>query len=187
MSRATPNDWLDAGLVLLRDRGHEALTIDALCRQLGRTKGSFYHHFADVSVFSRRLLEHWEQRSTEDRIAAAGTSGSASERRAHLYASVRTVAYGVERAIQAWALHSPDAREVRSRVDARRIAYLAELRRADGVKPKLAERLGQIEYAAFLGALQIFELPDPAGWKAFEKANALLLRALEAIAAQRDA
>ncbi len=169
--------------MLLRDRGHEALTIGALCRAQDRTKGSFYHHFADVSAFSRQLLEHWEKRSTEDLIAAADTSRVPDERRAKLYASVRTVEYGVERAIQAWALHAPEARAVRARVDARRIAYLAELRRAAGVKGKTAERMAQIEYAAFLGALQIFELPEPSGWKAFEKANALLLRALEQIAA----
>jgi len=29
-------------------------------------------------------------------------------------------------------------------------------------------------------ALQIFDLPNPEGWKAYEKANALLLRALDA-------
>lgn len=180
MSRASPQDWLETGLVLLRDGGHEALTIDALCRAQGRTKGSFYHHFADISSFAQQLLAHWEKRSTEDLIEGADACHVAEERRARLYASVRTVEYGVERAVQAWALHAPEARAVRARVDARRIAYLAELRRAAGVKPKTAERMAQIEYAAFLGALQIFELPAPAGWKAFEKANALLLRALEA-------
>ena len=182
-TRATQEDWLEAGLTFLRERGHDALTIDALCRALGRTKGSFYNHFADVSGFSQRLLEHWEKRSTEDIILAADTSRTPSERRARLYASVRTVESGVERALQAWALRDPVAREVRARVDARRIAYLAELRRAAGVKPKTAERIAQIEYAAFLGALQIFELPQVEGWKAFEKANALLLRALDTVAA----
>ena len=140
----------------------------------------------DVSDFSQKLLEHWEKRSTEDLIAAADTSADPAERRTRLYASVRAVEYGVERAIQAWALHAPEARAVRARVDARRIAYLAELRRAGGVKPKTAERIAQIEYAAFMGALQIFELPDPAEWKAFEKANALLLRALDTVAASES-
>lgn len=88
--------------------------------------------------------------------------------------------------MQAWALHAHEARAVRARVDARRIAYLAELRRASGVKPKTAERMAQIEYAAFLGALQIFELPAPVGWKAFEKANALLLRALDTVASSES-
>jgi len=186
VSRATPDDWLAAGLVLLRESGHDALTIDALCRALGRTKGSFYHHFADVSAFSQQLLLHWEKRSTDDLIAAAESSGAPEERRARLYASVRTVESGVERAVQAWALRDPAAREVRARVDARRIGYLAKLRRAVGVAPKLAEQAAQLEYAAFLGALQIFELPSPAGWKAFEKANALLLRALDVLTTTPD-
>ena len=180
MSRATPEDWLEAGLVLLRDRGHDALTIDALCRALDRTKGSFYHHFADGSAFSLHLLEHWEKKSTGDLIAAANASGVHAERRARLYASVRTVEIGIERAVQVWALRDPVAREVRARVDARRIAYLAELRRDAGFSKKTAERMAQIEYAAFLGAFQIFDLPRSGGWKDFKKANALLLRALDA-------
>lgn len=181
MSRATPDDWLDAGLVILRERGHDALTIDALCRALDRTKGSFYHHFTDVSAFTARLLEHWEKRSTEDLIVVADASCSPGERRAQLYAQVRNVASGVEQSIQAWALRDPTARAVRARVDARRIGYLAELRRAAGATPKLAERMAQIEYSAFLGGIAIFGLPSPEGWKAFEKANALLLRALDGV------
>ncbi|MDB4945035.1 MAG: transcriptional regulator, TetR family [Labilithrix sp.] len=182
MTRATPEHWLDAGLRLLRDGGHDALTIDALCRALGRTKGSFYHHFADVAAFSRGLLEHWERRNTDDFIVAADASGAA--KRETLHASVRAVELGVERAIQAWALRDPAARDVQARVDGRRIAYLAGLRRAAGVKPRIAERMAQVEYAAFLGALQVFDLSTAEGWKAFGKANALLLRALEAVAAE---
>jgi AcrR family transcriptional regulator len=181
VTRATQEDWLDAGLVLLRERGHDALTVDALCRAVDRTKGSFYHHFADVSVFATRLLEHWEKRSTEDLIVAADASRTPAERRAALYAQVRSLASGIEQAIQAWGLRDPAARAVRARVDARRIGYLAELRRSSGATPKLAERMAQIEYGAFLGAIQIFNLPSPEGWKAYEKANALLLRALDGI------
>lgn len=186
MTRAKPDDWLDTGLTLLSTKGHDALTIDALCRALGRTKGSFYHHFADVSEFSQRLLEHWEKANTLDLIAGADTSRTPTERRARLYASVRSVEMRVELAVQAWALRDPLARTVRRRVDLRRIEYLAELRRAAGVTPKEAERMAQIEYAAFVGGAQIFDLTTPAGWRGFEKANVLLIRALDGAQA-RDA
>lgn len=183
MSRIAREDWLDAGLVVLRDGGHDALTIDALCRALGRTKGSFYHHFADVAALHEALLEHWETRSTEQLITQSDAVGgrSPAARRSHLHELVRTASSGVERAVQAWALRDRRAQVVRSRVDQRRVGYLAELRRAAGTPPKLAERMAQIEYAAFLGALQLFDLPSDPGWKAFAKANALLLDALTRI------
>ena len=186
MKRRAREDWLDAGVAILRKRGHDALTIETLCLALERTKGSFYHHFTDASAFATALLEHWEQRSTNDLIAVADAPKDASPevRRARLYASVRNTEASVERAIQAWALRDPIARAVRARVDQRRVAYLAELRRAAGVKPKLAQRIAEIEYSTFLGGLSLYELPDAEGWKAFEKANALLQRALEEIQRQ---
>ena len=41
--------------------------------------------------------------------------------------------------------------------------------------------MAQLEYSAFLGAIQIFGLPSADGGKAFETSNALLLRALDGI------
>ena len=183
MSRRAREDWLDAGLAILRTRGHDALTIETLCQALERTKGSFYHHFTDASAFALALLEHWEARSTHALIAIADASKDASpkERRARLYGLVREAEAGVNRAIQAWALRDPVARQICSRVDRQRVDYLAELRRASGTKPVIAARMATIEYATFLGALSLFDLPDPEGWKAFEKANALLLRALDGL------
>ena len=60
-------------------------------------------------------------------------------------------------------------------------SHLAERRRAAGATPKLAERMAQLEYSAFLGAIQTFGLPSADGGKAFETSNALLLRALDGI------
>ena len=84
MARSTVNDWLVAGIALLQNRGHDALTIENLCRMLARTKGAFYHHFDDAAAISRALLHHWETTNTEALIVLANEKASPDERRARL-------------------------------------------------------------------------------------------------------
>ena len=187
MARSTRSDWIDAGLAILREHGHDALTIDALCRALGRTKGSFYHHFDDAETLHDAVLAAWEAKSTSELIAATSTNAPLLERRQRLYGLVKSVELGLERAVQGWAFRDARARRFRARVDERRVAYLAELRRAAGVPKADALRAAQIEYAVFLGAMQVFQLQDAAEWRAYERANALLLTALDAELGKRIA
>lgn len=173
--RSAPQDWIAAGIGLLEERGPDALTIENLCRALARTKGAFYHHFEDAGAFADALLAYWERENTERLIETAATGPSPRER---LYEAVGASDVGLDRAIFAWALRDGRAQAVRRRVDARRIAFLAGLREG----PR-ALRMAQLEYAAYLGALQIFDLPDRAGRRAWIDANELLLRAFDALEA----
>lgn len=163
MTRASPDDWLLAGLTLLRDRGQGALTIDALCRALGLTKGSFYHHFADIEAYQDRLLGYWEEASTAAPIAVAELAEGGRERRRRLYDAVARLELHVERAMHAWALRDPRARAARARVDAQRLAYLARIWEEEGAPLARARSFAQIEYASFLGSLALYDLDTEAG------------------------
>ena len=163
MTRASPEDWLRTGLALLRDRGQGALTIDALCRALGLTKGSFYHHFADIEAYQDRLLGYWEDAGTAAPIAVADLAADGRERRKRLYDAVAKLELHVERAMHAWALRDPRARAARARVDAQRLAYLARIWEEEGASTARARGLAQIEYASFLGSLALYDLDTEAG------------------------
>ena len=158
-SRTTRSDWLAAGLELLRTGGGDALTIERLCAALARTKGAFYHHFADISAYHEALLGHWEESHTERLIALADASPEGkrdrSARREALYRGVSQVDIGVELAIQAWSLRAEHASEIVARVHARRIAYLAALR-PEGER---RECVAELEYAVFIGALHLHPAP----------------------------
>lgn len=69
MARFGRAEWLAIGRDALREGGPEALTIEALTRRAGKTRGSFYHHFPDHAGFARTLAE-----------AAAGTDDLKLER-----------------------------------------------------------------------------------------------------------
>lgn len=158
MARTRREDWIEAGLVLLRSTGEQALTIDRLCTALGRTKGAFYHHFEGAPAFAQALLETWERRNTDAPIDTASREPDTAARRRTLDATVKQLDWALDLAVRGWGLRDATAREVVARVDARRIAYLEGLlpRR---VPPARRAAIATLEYAAFLGAMQL----DPEG------------------------
>ncbi len=154
MARTRREDWIDTGLQVLRSAGEHALTIERLCAELGRTKGSFYHHFEGVPGFSRALLDVWEQRHTDAPIAEASRERSVGRRRRTLDATVKQLDWQLDLAVRGWGLRDPIAREVVARVDERRIAYL------EGLVPRTVpaarrRAIATLEYAALLGAMQL--------------------------------
>lgn len=76
--RLSRNSWLEVALELLHDKGINAVTVDALAKQLGITRGSFYHHFKDRNDLSKEMLEYWKKKWTveiRDDIASLGLDG----------------------------------------------------------------------------------------------------------------
>ncbi|GAO03119.1 hypothetical protein PSR1_02002 [Anaeromyxobacter sp. PSR-1] len=135
------------------------MTIERLCTAMQRTKGAFYHHFRDVDAFHAAVLDAWAELHTADLIAAASSAVTAEARSARLGAAAVGLDHALDRAIRAWALHDPRAREAVGRVDARRIDYLAAIHRDRGRSD--ATVLAQLEYAAFLGAQELGLAADP--------------------------
>lgn len=54
-------DWVHAGIAAVVARGPDALRIDALCKNLGVTKGSFYHHFKGRDDLVSAIAKFWAE------------------------------------------------------------------------------------------------------------------------------
>lgn len=52
---------LDAALSVIRTRGYEATTIDALCAAAGVAKGSFFHHFKNKEAVAVAAADYWSE------------------------------------------------------------------------------------------------------------------------------
>jgi len=172
------SDWIKAGYALLRKDGSERLTIDRLCKALEKTKGSFYHHFADISAYEDALLSAWKEAHTlapieiADARASTGAEPSVVDRRRALYRAVGKLDMKLELAIRAWAASDPRARRAQIDVDATRVAYLGSL----WGRGKRAQANAELEYAAFLGLLHQHGDTFPE----YTHLMALLLQALSA-------
>lgn len=153
MTRVTRDDWIEEGFRLLADEGDGALTVDALCERLDRSKGSFYHHFDGRQGYVRALLEAWERQAT-DRLIETGHADAPVEdrlRAVNRQASEMRNAR-LERAIRGWAVREPEARRVQDRVDRRRLAFLEELCAERMGEGDAARRLARVFQLAFVGA-----------------------------------
>ena len=106
--------------------GIGAVSVNDLARQLGVSRGSFYHHFTDREDLLQELLRYWEGEWTvqvrEDvRVLRLGPSQT-------LLALARTIRHrGASRydvRVRAWALEDPRVRSLVRRVDEERLEFI---------------------------------------------------------------
>jgi AcrR family transcriptional regulator len=157
MSTLTRDDYLAVGLDLLAEGGVSAVTIAALCERLGVTKGSFYHHFDDVSGYHEALLVRWEA-GTYEAIETARAVTDSHKRLSVLKELGVAAHHEAESAIRAWGRSYEPAAAVVRRVDAAREANLVESFRAVGIPLTRARHLARIGLATLIGT-QSLERP----------------------------
>lgn len=135
---------------LIAEVGVDVLSIDRLCLRLDRTKGSFYHHFANFELYRDALLDEWERINTDEPIAQIQTLPADSRGKA-LGALVRRLDHPLDREIRRSASRDHRAREVVARVDRKRLAILETIWRERGATAERARLAAELEYAAFVG------------------------------------
>lgn len=153
VARTSRDDWIEQGFRILEAEGDAALTVDALCDRLDRTKGSFYHHFRGRDGYVDALLDAWERRSTDRLIASVEAGGSVEERLRRLnHQASEEGEPRLERAVRAWAAREPRARTVQDRVDGRRLDFLEALMAERVGAGEGAERLARAFQLMYVGA-----------------------------------
>ncbi len=152
----SPEDWIKAGLDALAQGGPAALRAEAIARDIGATKGSFYWHFRDLPAYKAAILACWQRHCTDEIIALAETHPDPPSRLAALIALATALPdpadpapdHAAEQAIRGWSRHDPLAAEAVARVDQQRLAYLQDQLAGMGGD---AGRNARLIYAAHLG------------------------------------
>ncbi|WP_433225354.1 TetR/AcrR family transcriptional regulator [Microtetraspora malaysiensis] len=156
---ARRQDWLEAGLTVLSEKGAPALTIERLCGRLDLTKGSFYHHFTGMAGFKTVLLAHFAAEYTTryiDQVERSGGSPLARlERLLTLVLAEEDERSRVEIALRAWAAQDGEVRATQERVDALRLDYLRSLWREAGGAEADAVPMARLLYLVLIGAGQV--------------------------------
>lgn len=158
VTRVRSHDWIRAGLGLLSEEGEHALTLERLCADMRKTRGSFYHHFSDMNAFIGAMLDQWTEDQTHMPIRRADEERDAFARMKRLDRVVAGLDHKLDQIIRAWSIRDPRAKRAIDRVDKLRVSYIALLYGGFGLNGDDAERLAELEYTLFLGAQQKFEL-----------------------------
>ncbi len=152
----TVSDWVDAGSDLLVKETVRGIRIDALCAQLGVTKGSFYWHFGGRGDFLAAILKSWRARMTENIIERLDRLGdSATERLRRLFELPRRPRSErfarIEQSVRDWARSDVRAREAMRDVDVERLGYYRAQFEALGMDRSTAELRAYIAYSVMMG------------------------------------
>ncbi len=150
--RHSKNDLLDRGLEILVESGPDGLTIDRLCKGLGVTKGSFYHHFKNRKSFVRQLLQHWLDQNTISIIDCTEEADDAASRYARIKAIADNLPLEPDATIRAWAMRDPLVRKFQEQADLLRMNYLKELFFPYAQNINQAIRMARIAYTTYIGS-----------------------------------
>lgn len=150
------NDWLALGLDALAEQGPAGLTIEALCRRAGKTKGSFYAHFPAIETYLAALASHWHETYTQRLMQEADRDEAAQDRLIALDRMALALDFRVEQGMRRLAQLDASVAATCAEVDRERIAYLERLHGESGsFTPDEALALARIEYAAYIGFQQL--------------------------------
>jgi len=128
-------DWLDQGLRTLTDSGFTALKAEPLAKAMGISRGSFYWHFADIGAFHAAILAHWRDVAAEQVIANLEAASGTANPLPMLLRGAFGSRPALESAVRTWASVDPRARAAVQAIDQRRLSYVENLFRANGLPP----------------------------------------------------
>lgn len=155
-TRLCAEDWEEAALQLIAEQGVNAVAVEALARQLGVTKGSFYWHFRTREALVQAALERWELYGEREII---GQIESIPDPRVRLPELFRRVAHELQPhrvyAALLKALDHPQVVPVMARVSQRRMEFLNTAYREAGMPTAEALNRARLTYAAYVGFLQL--------------------------------
>ncbi len=142
----TKDDWLRAGMGLLRTRGVGGVRVLTLAKNLRVSRGSFYWHFEDRQDLLDSMLDWWDRELTDAVIEHANAVRGGAEKRL-LLAAEGIVANGLSRydpAIRSWAEGDKKAAKVLRRVIRKRVDYISGLFEEAGFPPGEARGRGDL-------------------------------------------
>ena len=146
--------FFDAAMRLLAREGRAGLRLAPLCRAVGVTSGSFYHHFGGWDGFVDALFTHWETVDTHRLAELAARETDPDDRLDVLKHLALTFPHEAEAAIRAWAHGDERVAVVQARVDEHRHRVVAEALVAAEVEPERADRLADLALAVLIGRQQ---------------------------------
>lgn len=147
-----PDDWILAGFARLSSEGVDSVRVEALARDLGVSKGSFYWHFEDREELLAKLLAQWNENELNwlDR-AQAENEGAAARWALFVERSADRDRARLEVAIRNWARRDREVAARTSAIEQKKARFIAGVLQDTGFARDAAEYWAEIVQLACLG------------------------------------
>ncbi|MBP2365761.1 TetR/AcrR family transcriptional regulator [Pseudonocardia parietis] len=152
--------YFESAMTILGRDGAAGLKIGPLCRSLGVTSGSFYHHFGGWAGFVRGLLQYWESQQTDRVVELARATADPIERVLVVRRLTVELRHDAEAAIRAWAQIDPEVGRAQARVDGQRRIALEQVVGDVVESTEIAHRLAIFGYSLLVGFQQTCDPRD---------------------------
>ena len=167
--------WLRQGLDLLSRKGPAALSIDLLCRETQKSKGSFYFQFKNRDQYITELLDYYESQYPLETLPRSEDVQERIRYLAHFREEVFKIPSRLEIAIRAWSLYNPIAKKFQDALDKKRLAFSEQNYLRAGFPPEDARIKAYKNYCTYIGLQQLRSLHSEAEFKSL--AQQIFLRA----------
>ncbi|HEX7321664.1 MAG TPA: TetR/AcrR family transcriptional regulator [Mycobacterium sp.] len=118
--------YFETGLDVLSELGYGGLKLAEVCKRLGVTTGSFYHHFASWSVYTSELVRYWMDARTLKQVELVRAEPDPRRRIDQIIQIGLALPHGAESAIRSWSSTDPEVHAVQAEVDQARFDVLHE-------------------------------------------------------------
>lgn len=121
--------WLRTALNAVAHTNGDKISIDALAKKLGKTKGSFYHHFRNRQDLVDQIVEYWVQHfNVYVMEAVVATEGSGEEKLRTLMRMLNHEGLDLyDTTFRAWGAKDPEIAAKVLEVDVNRYKFLKNL------------------------------------------------------------
>lgn len=157
--RLVRDDYFLAAYRLLAEGGVSALTTTNVCKRLGVTTGSLYHHFRSGAEFYAAFIDRWESTKLSN-IGRAEQEREPVTRLEILFEIATTADHDAERAILAWGSSDPMISEAIRRVEQQGHNVITEALVEAGLARATADVMAHIGFCILTGSQQIGERVD---------------------------
>ncbi|MEN0046451.1 MAG: TetR/AcrR family transcriptional regulator [Bacteroidota bacterium] len=149
-------EWLEEGFKLLSEFAQDKLTMQYLCKRLGVTRGSFYHHFKGIEDYVQKMMEKWEEENTQQLVEISNQGKSPIEAMEILAQSISLKNQVIEAAIRSWSFYHPVVGTHVQKVDQIRLQHLTHIFIEMGVSKERANLRAKLDYGTLVGIQLLF-------------------------------
>jgi len=161
MATLTKDQWAEAGLALLNEKGYTDLSIVKLAQRLNVTRGSFYYHFKSLNDLIDAMISTWEERVVNQGFDQILTdTANPKQEVKNLIEYVTHLTDRLDLVFRQWAPSNEHVKQHMERLDQKRLNTLEGLfQRLTGDKKK-GEILSRVAFYGHIGSLHTFPTPS---------------------------